>query len=47
MQSGRIKQKASPFFNMVKNWEDEEFAISEEIKKGIMIEANFPKPSHI
>ena len=45
MAVGEIKQKASPFLNMKKSWEEEDFHISPEILKGILAELNFNRPS--
>jgi superfamily II DNA/RNA helicase len=47
MAVGEIKQKASPFLNMKKSWEEEDFHISPEILKGILAELNFDRPSQI
>lgn len=45
---GKIKQKASPFLNQKKSWDDDEdFQITPELKKGIIDELCFSRPSHI
>ena len=45
---GNITQKASPFLRQKKSWDDEEeFTISAELKKGIIDELCFTKPSNI
>jgi len=50
MQLKGVKQKASPFLSKKINWDDEEdegFQISPEVKKGIIEELNFSRPSQI
>jgi superfamily II DNA/RNA helicase len=37
----------SPFVNTKKTWDDEEFKITPELKKGIMDGLNWEKPSRI
>jgi superfamily II DNA/RNA helicase len=38
---------ASPFINQSKSWDDEELAIPADIKKNIIDELGFQKPSRI
>lgn len=38
---------ASPFINQSKSWDDEELAIPEQLKKNIIEELGFQKPSRI
>ena len=45
---GKIKQKASTFLNQKKSWDDEDdFPISPDLKRGLIEELGFAKPSHI
>ena len=37
----------SPFINQNRSWDDDEFFLSEELKKGLIEELNYQKPSHI
>ena len=48
MKLKNVKQKASPFINQTRSWDDEEhFKIPAEIQKGIVEELGFLKPSNI
>lgn len=48
MKLKNVKQKASPFINQQRSWDDEDvFAIPSEIRKGIIEELGFLKPSNI
>ena len=48
MQFKNVKQRASPFINMQKSWEDEDqFPIPKDILKGIVEELGFIRPSNI
>jgi len=40
-------KKISPFIKQDKSWDDEEFKIPENIKKGILEELNWSRPSKI
>lgn len=47
MQNKHIRNTASPFINQSKTWDDEELGISAELKKNIIEELGFLKPSRI
>jgi len=48
MKLKNVKQKASPFINQQRSWDDEEhFTIPADLQKGIVEELGFNKPSNI
>ena len=47
MKLGNIKQTPSPFLKQEKSWDEEVFKLTPELKKGIIEELNFSKPSVI
>ena len=48
VQLGKIKNTVSPFLNQKKSWDDyEELEKAPELKKGLIEELKFSKPSYI
>jgi ATP-dependent RNA helicase DDX19/DBP5 len=48
MKLKNVKQKASPFINQQRSWDDDEhFTIPADLQKGIVEELGFNKPSNI
>jgi len=37
----------SPYINQKRSWDDDGFFLSEALKKGLIEELNYQKPSHI
>ena len=47
IEDGIQPQKISPFIDLMRSWDDEEFKLPDEIKNGIKNSLNWERPSRI